>query len=355
MTHQGTFRRCVNAALIVAVAALSIGSACAADMPSNPEKYLGMPWLPEGVSTYAKSIDDLWNGIFYLTGVVFVVTEALLLVFVLKFRARAGAKSVYTHGNHTLEMAWTITPAIILGAIAILQKSTWDEIKKPEYFPKGKDVVHIQTFAKQFEWNFRYAGSDAKWGNDDDIVMTNHLVVPVNRPIVMEQTSLDVIHSFFLPNMRLKQDVVPGMQIQVWFQPMKTTLEMRKTRGDYVKPKELMSTPNEVVQPESKAVLPTTTASWNYEVVCAELCGIQHGEMRGYLEVLDQETYDKWYAQASKEAADNEQPEIWKFWPVAKGKEETGDRDFDVVKKMYHAEKVKEKKEHAKAHEEAKE
>ena len=82
--------------------------------------------------------------------------------------------------------------------------------------------------------------------------------------------------------------------------------------------------------------------------------GIQHGEMRGYMEVLDQEAYDKWYAQASKDAADSEPPEIWKFWPIEKGKEDTGDRDFEKVRKMYHAEKEKEKaewlKEHAKEH-----
>ena len=471
--HRASHGRLVKAALVLTVLALaaSASSAWCADMPSNPEKYLGMPWLPEGVSTYAKDIDALWDFIFYLTGAVFIITEGLLIVFLIKYRKREGAKSIYTHGNHTLEMIWTITPAIILGAIAIMQKKAWDDIKKPENFPKGNDVVHIQTFAKQFEWNFRYAGTDGKWGTDDDITLTNRLVVPVDHPIVMEQTSLDVIHSFFLPNMRLKQDVVPGMQIRVWFEPMKTTQEMRQTRGDYVKPVELMSDEEkqkptdeerkkrvpalltdlvtaksddkdeeekrkvvrgkaekdlksmgdlaipflkdavasgknaevydailkqfdkdkeraaklladlgadnfEFREAAEKSLAGMTSIAgaqikdaaansadadvrqrcerilkgvepWTYEVVCAELCGMQHGEMRGTMDVLEEKDYDAWLAKASEDAGTFDQPDIWNFWPVVPNSE-TGERDFAKVKAKYHEAKEKEKAEREK-------
>ena len=344
--HRASLGRWAKVLLVLAatglIATSGSGSAWCAEKPSNPEQFLGMPWLPEGASSYAKDIDDLWDFIFYLTGAIFIATEGLLILFLIKYRKREGAKSVYTHGNHTLEMAWTIIPAIILGGIAIIQKTTWDAIKKPENFPSGKDVVHIQTFAKQFNWNFRYAGSDGKWGTDDDIVLDNKLVVPVNRPIVMEQTSLDVIHSFFLPNMRLKQDVVPGMQIKVWFMATKTSEEMRKTRGNYVKPVELKSQE----ELEKEKTTPAQPEPWTYEVVCAELCGIQHGEMRGSMEVLDQPAYDAWYEKASKDAAETDLPEIWKFWPVANA--ETGDRDYAKVKEKYHAAKIKEKMEREK-------
>lgn len=303
-------------AALVLVLGVTFGSAARAAESANPETYMGLPWLPEGASTYAEDIDKLFYGILYLTGAVFILTEGLLLIFLLKYRARDGAKSVYSHGNHKLELAWTLIPAGILGTIAILQKGTWDDIKKPEKFPTGDKVIHIQTFAKQFEWNFRYPGNDGKWGNDDDITLTNQLVVPVNRPIVMEQTSLDVIHSFFLPNMRLKQDVVPGMQIRVWFQATKTTADMRKNHGGYVKPKEFLK-PGED---------PLANKEWNYEVVCAELCGIQHGEMRGSMEVLSEEDYKKWYEEKSKKAADFDKPEIWTHWEVKNP--ETGERKF---------------------------
>ncbi len=305
------------AALLMVLGVVVSATARGEELPSNPEKYMGMPWLPEGTSTYADAIDNLFYGILYLTGGVFVITEALLLLFILKYRAREGAKSIYSHGNHKLELAWTLIPAGILGTIAILQKGTWDDIKKPEKFPTGDKVVHIQTFAKQFEWNFRYAGADGKWGTPDDITLNNKLVVPVHRPIVMEQTSLDVIHSFFLPNMRLKQDVVPGMQIRVWFEATKTTDEMRKTHGKYVKPKEFLK------EGEDPAA---SSLDWNYEVVCAELCGIQHGEMRGSLTVLSEDEYKAWLEKASKDAVDFDKPEIWEHWKTKNP--ETGDRDF---------------------------
>jgi len=303
--------------LLVAVAALTVTGSCRADNPSNPETFWGMPWLPEGTSTYSEKIDNLFYFIFYLTGVVFVITESLLVIFVIKYRRRDAVKSVYTHGNHNLELAWTLIPAGILGLIAILQKSTWDEIKKPEFFPKGPEVVHIQTIAKQFEWNFRYAGTDNKFGTKDDVIDTNHLVVPVGRPIVMTQTSMDVIHSFFLPNMRLKQDVVPGMQIKVWFQATKTTAQMRETHGKYVMPAEFVTDKNKGQVQED----------WMYEIVCAELCGIQHGEMRGYMEVLEEKDYEAWLAKQSAGFAsgDNDpKDEVWSHWKV--GDPDTGER-----------------------------
>ena len=202
-------------------------------------------------------------------------------------------------------------------------------------------MIHIQTFAKQFEWNFRYAGADNKWGNDDDIVLNNRLVVPVGHPIVMEQTSLDVIHSFFLPNMRLKQDVVPGMQIKVWFQPTKTTKEMQLTRGNYVKPEVFKSEEEKA----KEKITPPVPEPWTYEIVCAELCGMQHGEMRGTMQVLDQKEYDEWYKKASDDASNNEPPEVWKYWKVKNP--DTGERDFpkrDIEVKKEHAEKKDEKK-----------
>lgn len=258
----------------------------------NPEGY----WLPEGVSTYSQEIDNLFYGVLYLTGAIFVVTEALLLYCLIAFRHRDGRKSHYTHGNHTLELVWTISPALILGIIAILQKSTWEKIKMevPE-----TDSVKVHLFAQQFEWNFRYAGNDGKWGTKDDVMLVNQLYVPVNKNIVIEQSSKDVIHSFFLPYMRLKQDVVPGMHIKVWFNPTKTTDQMRQTRPDYDKPD-------------------GTKAKWNYEIACAELCGSEHSQMRGELYVLEQKDFDAFMTKRSEESARGEwdKPPIWKLWKV---------------------------------------
>jgi len=259
-------------------------------------------WLPEQASTYAAKIDDLFNGILYLTGFVFVVTELLLVFFLIKYRRQEGRKAVYSHGNHKLEMIWTLIPALILAIIAFVQKSTWDDIKSK--IPEGSDTIQVKNYAEQFQWNFRYAGPDGKWGTKDDLFEMNNLVVPVNKNIVIEQTSKDVIHSFFLPYMRLKQDTVPGMQIKVWFNATKTTKDMQSRRS----------------------------GDWNYEIVCAELCGNQHSQMKGIMKVLEPAEYDEWLKKRSKEFEEGEidvNTKLWDTWQV----DEKGNRKFPVAAK----------------------
>jgi cytochrome c oxidase subunit II len=260
-------------------------------------------WLPEQASTYAAKIDDLFNGILYLTGFVFVVTELLLVFFLIKYRRQEGRRAVYSHGNHKLEMIWTLIPALILAIIAFVQKSTWDDIKSK--VPDGNDTVQVKTYAEQFQWNFRYAGADGKWGTKDDMFEANNLVVPVNKNIVLEQTSKDVIHSFFLPYMRLKQDAVPGMQIKVWFNATKTTKDMQSRRD----------------------------GTWDYEIVCAELCGNQHSQMKGILKVLEQPEYDQWLKKRSKEFEEGDidvpNMKMWDTWKL----DEKGNRVIPVAAK----------------------
>ncbi len=269
---------------------LTLGFAVCAvlSVPALAEnKYPGVEgyWLPEGASTYADKIDNLFYGILYLTGFVFVVTELLLLFFLIKYRKQEGRRSIYSHGSHRLEMIWTLIPAIILAIIAIVQKGTWDDVKNINFDMNGKDVVHIKLYGEQFMWNFRYAGSDGKWGTRDDIFEKGFLAVPAHKKIVIEQTSKDVIHSFFLPYMRLKQDLVPGMQIKVWFEATKTTKQMQEKRSK----------------------------DWDYEIVCAELCGNGHSEMRGIMKVMEQDEYDAWLKKESKEF-DDENVQISKIW-----------------------------------------
>jgi len=329
------------------LAVLASGSAMGAERHWNPE---GL-WLPEGVSSYSGDIDRLFYGILYLTGAVFVFTEALLIYSVIKFRRQPGRKSVYSHGNHTLELIWTITPALILFGIAIIQKGTWDTIKSD--IPKD-DVVNVQLFAQQYNWNFRYADPDNKWNTKAAPLPQSTLYVPVNKNIVIEQTSKDVIHSFFIPNMRLKQDVVPGLHIKVWFKALKTTEEMRKGtdllpagRPDAVSPSDV---PYDVVfnqlNDEQKAVLSkqgkiqadldmgtfaleasgkkiSKVEQWDYEIACAELCGAEHSQMRGVLKVLPQAEYDKTMKQISQDYKDekididqNGVKKLWKLWKV---------------------------------------
>lgn len=174
-------------------------------------------WLPPNLNpAYGHEVDHLYLVILGIVGVIFAVTEGLLLVAMLRFRARPGRRAVHSHGNNTMEIAWSIVPAGILIWLALAQRDTWADAK--QRFPSESEAVVIQAFPEQFAWNFRYAGEDGTFGSDDDITTNGMLHVPVGRKILMKMTSKDVIHSFFLPHARVKQDVVPGMLTRAWFE-----------------------------------------------------------------------------------------------------------------------------------------
>ena len=210
--------------------------------------------FPKGLSTYAGEIDALHDLIFILTGSVFFITEGLLLWFIWHYRARPGHKATYTHGHMGLEVAWTMFPIVVFVVLGIYSVRLWNRIKNPDYFPK-EGIFEVRVVAQQFEWHIIYPGPDGKLGTKDDIEVVNELQVPVNVPVVVHLTSKDVIHSFYLPEMRLKQDAVPGMEVPIWFQAT-----------DYA----------------------------NLEIACAELCGLGHYRMRGLFKVVHKDALTKW-------------------------------------------------------------
>jgi cytochrome c oxidase subunit 2 len=213
-----------------------------------------LSWLPEDVSTYGADIDRLFRLIYYITGATFVVVEVLLVVFIIMYRRRPGGRATYTHGNTPLEIAWTIVPALILVMLGVMSRATWGYIRGPV----PPTDFHVEVLAKQFNWEMTYPGADGTFGSADDFRVDNDLHVPVNKVVRLTLKSRDVIHSFFVPNLRLKQDAVPGRAIDVWFQ---------------------------------------ATKPGKYEIPCAELCGFGHSGMRGYLYVYTAAEYDNWVKQ----------------------------------------------------------
>jgi cytochrome c oxidase subunit 2 len=211
-------------------------------------------WLPHDISTFGPRIDFLFLLIFWITMVTWVLVTVAMIVFMFKYRSRPGRKATYIEGNPRLEIVWTSATTIILVALAIMSRSTWADIK--ENGPPGD--VFYKVNAKQFNWEITYPGPDGKLGTADDVTMDNDFHVPVNKVVRFDLTSKDVIHSFFVPNMRLKQDAVPGRIIHVWF---------------------------EAVEPGV------------YEIPCAELCGFGHSGMKGTLYVQSQQEYDAWLKQ----------------------------------------------------------
>ena len=220
-------------------------------------------WLPDQATAAAGQIDDIFYLILWITGGVFVLVFFLMIFFLIRYRQRSGRRATYYHGNTRLEIIWTIVPALIVIALGFLSKSVWSQIKSE--VPDAKTSLIIDVKPRQFQWDITYTGADGQFGTPDDITTINQLHVPANKDIVVRMTAQDVIHSFFVPEFRIKQDAVPGMVTQIWFN---------------------------VPKPGA------------FEIACAELCGLGHYRMRGYLTVYDQAGYDAWYSgEMQKKAA----------------------------------------------------
>jgi cytochrome c oxidase subunit 2 len=222
-------------------------------------------WLPEDVSSYGAGIDSLFYFIYYITAAAFILVTVLMILFLFMYRHREGRRAVYTHGNTTLELVWTIIPALVFIGLGFASRSQWEAIKV--HMPDTDTV--IQVTAKQFNWEILYPGPDGKFNTEDDKQIDNDVHVPVGKPIRVILKSRDVIHSFFLPNLRFKQDTVPGREINAWFQANKPG---------------------------------------KYEIPCAELCGFGHSGMKGWLYVDSPEDYKKWYSEQWPQAATAQGP-----------------------------------------------
>jgi len=210
-----------------------------------------LQWLPEDVSTFGQEIDSLFYLIYYITAVTFILVTVLMVVFLIKYRDQGGRRATYSHGNTTLEIIWTIIPAAILIVLAFMSASTWAKVKR--HAPDSD--FELQVTAKQFNWEVVYPGADRKFDTPDDVKFDNDLHVPVNKVVRVYLGSKDVIHSFYLPNLRLRQDAVPGRTILVWFE---------------------------------------ATKPGKYELPCSQLCGFGHSGMKGWLYVHTPDEYTKW-------------------------------------------------------------
>ncbi|MHC4925136.1 MAG: cytochrome c oxidase subunit II [Planctomycetota bacterium] len=286
--------------LMAVVATLAFGAGVA----HASDGYTLWDLSPEGISTYAGDVDHLYRVILWLITGTFVITQGLLLWFLFKYRAKPGGKAVYTHGNHKLEVIWTIIPGALLFWLALYQIGTWRDIKilTP---PAGEGPV-VQVLARQFEWHFRYTGPDGEFGTDDDVTTLNYLHVPKGKKVTLQIRGQDVLHSFFVPALRLKQDTVPGLTIAQWFEATKSTEEYREiwrkkleaNRRSHAKVLARQSESGSVTDDEVNQWIETKVQSFNFEIACAELCGAGHTRMRGFMVVHEEDAYWKWMNEA---------------------------------------------------------
>ena len=207
--------------------------------------------LPGVASSIGPAIDRLFYVILGITGFFFFLVEGALLTFVIRYRARAGRRAFYIHGNTAVEIIWTLIPAAILLWLALTSQRLWAAIKGEA----PSNPLEVEIVAEQFAWNIRYPGADGQFETADDVTTINQLHLPLNRPAVVWLKSKDVIHSFFVPQFRIKQDAVPGRTGQVWLE---------------------------------------ATRPGTYELACAELCGLGHYRMRGFVTVETPEQFQQW-------------------------------------------------------------
>lgn len=209
-----------------------------------------------GASTFAGPIDSLFTIVLVVTGVAFVLVEGILIYFLVRYRGRQGRKALYIHGDRRIELTWTLIPGLMLFGLAVYQYRTWTNAKLR--LPDESDALLVGVSSNQFEWQATYPGPDGRPDTADDIAgPLNVLHFPVNRPVIVRLESEDVLHSFWIPALRVKQDAVPGRQIKLWFE---------------------------------------ATQSGAYELACAELCGLGHYRMRGQVTVEPQAEFDAWLA-----------------------------------------------------------
>lgn len=265
------------------------------------------PGMPPLASQHGPEIDGLMWLVHILMAVIFVAWAALFVFILWRFRSKRNTRADYT-GLRTHVSSWAEIGVAVAEGILLIGFSIplWSE--RADAIPEPDEALRVRVVGQQFAWNVHYAGPDGIFGGtdaelvdaatnpigldrkepaaEDDVVAVNQLHLPVDEPVVVELSSLDVVHSFYLPELRVKQDTVPGLEIPSWFTPTVTTAEMRERLGD----------------PE-----------FQYEIGCAQLCGLGHYRMRGFLTVETREEFDAWIAEkvAAARPSEDEQDSFW--------------------------------------------
>lgn len=242
-------------------------------------------WLPPDISTHGAGIDNIIVIVHWIMLVLFVGWGLFIVVALVRFRAREGHSAdhqgVTSHFSSYVEVAVAVVEVFLLIGLSI---PVWAAVKGVPPTPSEADMV-IRVVAEQFAWNVHYPGADGKFGRTDinlvdqtnplgidgddpaaadDITTINQLHFPVGKQVLVNLSSKDVIHSFSLPTMRVKQDAIPGMTVPVWFEAKETG------QG---------------------------------EINCAQLCGLGHYRMKGFFTVDTEEEFAAWLAEQAEAAS----------------------------------------------------
>ena len=266
----------------------------------------GLPSV--SASTQGPQIDNIISIVHWLMLILFVGWGAYFIYTLIKFRASNNPKADYNgvknHYSSYIEGLVAVVEVILLFGFAF---PIW--ASRVNDVPVGTEVVQIRVVGQQFAWNFHYPGPDGVFGktsvnlvdeaenpigldrNDsfakDDIFTVNQLHIPVNTPINVSLSTKDVIHNFKLPELRVSQDAIPGMEIPVWFEATMTSEDFLKT------------------------TIGTKREGKGFEIACAQLCGLGHYRMVGYMTVHNDEGYSAWLAEQQEYLLEEADDDDW--------------------------------------------
>lgn len=255
-------KRLVSLATLGAVLAHGALASAVETRGPRPEAGLG---LPRDVSLDGHKIDSLLHSTAFFTTILFVIM-VVWMCWALFVHRDGKHKAEYDHGEGKKH----VTTAVMLSATIFLIVdgnlfvNAMVDMETFWTFPNTDETVKIEINARQWNWGARYAGNDGEFNTRDDVVTLNDVRVPARVPVVLQLASVDVIHSFYLPNLRIKTDAVPGNVNRLWFQAQQTG---------------------------------------QFDIACAQHCGVHHYKMQGVLTVYTQREYDTWLRQMSRQAA----------------------------------------------------
>ena len=272
-------------------------------------RYFGLPTF--SASTQGPAIDDINVWVHWLMALLFVGWGAFFIYTLFRFRESKNPKADYhgirSHFSSYLEaVVGVIEVALLLGFAIPIWASRVNDV------PKGPDAVHTRVVGQQFAWNIHYPGPDGVFGETsvdkvdevenpigldrsdefakDDIFTVNQLHIPVDTPINISLSTKDVIHSFTLTELRVKQDAIPGMEIPVWFEATMTTDELLE---------EIKGTARE---------------GRGFEIACAQLCGLGHYRMKGFMTIHEMDDYEAWLAEEQEYLSEEEEDDWGDDW-----------------------------------------
>ncbi len=251
--------------------------------------YTTLLGMPPDISAHGYAIDNMMGLVHWLMLALFLFWAPYFLYTLYRFRAKKQPRANY-HGvtskfSTYIEGGVLVAETILLVGFAF---PIWGQIKHD--FPAESEATLVHIIAEQFAWNVHYPGPDGVFGtrsidlidtqinplgidreNDphavDDVTTVNEFYLPVDKPVIVYLSSKDVIHSFGIPQLRVKQDIIPGLVIPVHFMPTMTTAELQQQLGD---------------------------DDYDIEIACAQLCGLSHYRMRAFVTVLTQAEFDTW-------------------------------------------------------------